>query len=848
MTASLVDVALLAYGGPEGPEQIVPFLERLMGRAPDPGTVAAVKERYALIGGASPLPAITARQALALQARLAQELAFPIRVRHGFLYTEPGIVDCVRKLDAREVVALPMSPFSSRLTSGRYKAQLAAAEDPATGGQGRDIPLLEGWYASQGFVRTISRRAAEALDGCDVNEWAVLFTAHSVPAETIAEGDPYVDQLQQTISQLVPQIVPGDWRFGFQSKGRGGGEWMGPEADDAVRVLAEEGWRKILVVPVGFVSDNVETLYDLDIVLRAQIENLGIEYRRSHAPNDSPFFIEALAGVVTDYLAHRQATACPGAAGRAALSGVMAGPFRIVVVGGGMAGLGAARALEAARAQDPTIDWQLYEQDPRFGGKVHTVRRDGFVVEGGPDSAIIEKHWPITAARELGIADRFLDCNEDIRKSFVFTRGRLHELPEGIILMVPTRMVPFALSGLMSWPGKVRMGLDLLLPRGGAATGGPAGAAGPALDESLGDFVRRRLGKEALQRIAEPIVAGIHAGDPEQMSVRATFPMFLDMEREHRSLILAMLKRRKARQKAGGPPSSGASGVTPAGARPPGPRSYFYSFRGGLQDLSDAIVASLPAERLHAGVGVECMAASVTGGAQAGSRAYTLELGDGSRVVADAVVLATPAWASGDLLRPVAPLAATDLSSIEYVTTATASVAYRADQVGHDLKGFGFVVPRAEDRPVMATTWSSSKFDGRAPAGHVLLRSFLGRAGREAAAQLDDEEMAAVVRAELRDIMGISAEPEFVEIFRWPRGMPQYRVGHVELVAHIEAAVARVPGIELAGGAYHGIGIGDCLREGGAAAERALEHVRGLPEDAIPPQPQDLPAADGLED
>lgn len=541
---------------------------------------------------------------------------------------------------------------------------------------------------------------------------------------------------------------------------------------------------------------------------------------------------------------------------RAGSLGIEAGagedrPFRIVVVGGGMAGLGAARALEAARAQDAAVDWRLYEEEPRFGGKVHTVHRDGFVVEGGPDSAIIEKHWPITAARELGIADRFLDCNEAIRKSYVYTRGRLHELPEGIILMVPTRMVPFAMSGLMSWPGKARMGLDLLLPRGGAATGGPEGAIGPALDESLGDFVRRRLGKEALQRIAEPIVAGIHAGDPEQMSVRATFPMFLDMEREHRSLVLAMLKRRKARQKAAATRDAHgfSAGSAAVAARPPGPRSYFYSFKGGLQDLSDAAVASLPPERLHGGISVKTMTACGGGrGASAGSGAYALELSDGTRVVADAVVLATPAWASGDLLRAVAPLAAADLSSIEYVTTATASVAFRADQVGHDLKGFGFVVPRAENRPVMATTWSSSKFDGRAPEGHVLLRSFLGRAGREAAAQLDDDEMAAVVRAELGEIMGISAEPEFVQVFRWPRGMPQYRVGHVELVGQIEAAVARVPGVELAGGAYHGIGIGDCLREGAGAAERVLEHVRGLPEDEIPPQPQDLPAGDGLVD
>ena len=544
-------------------------------------------------------------------------------------------------------------------------------------------------------------------------------------------------------------------------------------------------------------------------------------------------------------------------------------PLRVVVVGSGMAGLGAARLLEDARAGDASVDWHLYETDGRFGGKVHTVRRDGFVVEGGPDSAIIEKHWPITMARRLGIADRFENSNEAIRKSFVYARGGLHELPEGIILMVPTRIVPFAMSNLMSWPGKVRMGMDLVLPRGGAARAAAA-TADPTADESLGNFVRRRLGREALDRIAEPIVAGIHAGDPEQMSVRATFPMFLDMEKDHRSLILGMLKRRKARQKAAaakdgapgrpgaaapgapgrpGAPGSAAPGAPGGGAAsPPGPRSYFYSFKGGLQDLSDAMVASLPAGRLHSGVTVTAMApcGAGCGTSGAGSGAYALQLSDGSRVVADAVVLATPAWASGDLLRNVAPLPAADLSSIEYVSTATCSLAFRKDRVSHDLTGFGFVVPRAEQRPVMATTFSSSKFPGRAPEGHVLLRSFLGRAGIEAAAQLDDDEMVKVVRSEIREVLGIGAEPEFAEIFRWPRGMPQYRVGHVDLVARIEDQVARVPGIELAGGAYHGIGIGDCLREGAAAAERALEHVRGLPEDAVPLPSHEVPAANGV--
>ena len=298
MTESSVDVALLAFGGPGSTQQIPDFLQRMTGRPANPETLKVVEARYEIIGGASPLPDITARQALALQARLVQELAFPIRVRFGFLYTEPTVADCLDELNGHKVVALPLSPFSSRLTSDKYREALDAAG-------GEKVPLLEGWYASRGFVRAISRRAAAALDGCDVNEWAVLFTAHNVPLETIMEGDPYVEQLQQTISQLVPALVPGDWRFAFQSKGRGGGEWLEPEVDDMVRTLAEEGWKKVLVVPVGFVSDNVETLYDLDVVLRQQIEGLGMEYRRSAAPNDSPSFIETLADVVIDYLARR---------------------------------------------------------------------------------------------------------------------------------------------------------------------------------------------------------------------------------------------------------------------------------------------------------------------------------------------------------------------------------------------------------------------------------------------------------------------------------------------------------------------------------------------------------------
>ena len=298
MSESMVDVALLAFGGPSDVTLIPDFLVRMTGREPTEGTLAVVRERYTAIGGGSPLPDITARQARALQAKLVQQLAFPLRVRHGFLFAEPGVEKCLKELTGHEVLALPLSPFGSRQTRDRYRKALDEAG--AT-----EVPILEGWYAGRGFVKAVSRRVAEALDGSDASEWAVLFTAHNVPLENVLEGDPYVEQLQQTIAQLVPQIMPGDWRFAFQSKGRSGGEWLEPEAEEVVRDLATDGWEKLLVVPAGFVSDNVETLYDLDIELRSVVEANGMEYRRSTPPNDSPPFIEALADVVIDHLARR---------------------------------------------------------------------------------------------------------------------------------------------------------------------------------------------------------------------------------------------------------------------------------------------------------------------------------------------------------------------------------------------------------------------------------------------------------------------------------------------------------------------------------------------------------------
>jgi ferrochelatase len=296
-----IDVAMLAFGGPGSVADVGRFIEAMTGAPPPAALLAVVVHKYEAIGDGSPLPEITARQAAALQATMVAQLGVGVRVRPGFLYSSPTVAECLAELDGGEAVVLPMSPYSSRLTTGAYRAALSAA--------GRDeLPLLDGWHADRRYLAALSQRINETLDGADPNEFALLFTAHSVPLETIIEGDPYVEQLQQTVAQLLPALMPGDWRLAFQSKGRRGGEWLEPEVATAVRELAAAGWNKLLVVPIGFVADNVETLYDLDVELREVAASCDMDFLRSRALNDSPRFIEALADLVIDYLAHRPLT------------------------------------------------------------------------------------------------------------------------------------------------------------------------------------------------------------------------------------------------------------------------------------------------------------------------------------------------------------------------------------------------------------------------------------------------------------------------------------------------------------------------------------------------------------
>ncbi len=467
---------------------------------------------------------------------------------------------------------------------------------------------------------------------------------------------------------------------------------------------------------------------------------------------------------------------------------------RLVIVGGGIAGLATAyTAQQAAREQGLDVAITLVERDARLGGKIATDVTDGFVIEGGPDSFITQKPWAAQLCRELGLGDRLVGTNDAQRKTYVLRKGKLRAMPDGLMLIVPTRFLPFVTSDLLSWPGKLRMGLDLFLPR-----------RTDEADESLADFIRRRLGREALAVLAEPLMAGIHVADAEVLSLRATFPRFIETERKYGSLTRGMIAARKAAQ------AHAANGTKP---------SLFMTLRGGLRELVEALAGALTAADVLTGRAVTGLVPEAGG--------YALHLDDGRTLAADAVVLAVPAYASARLLRDVQPELAALLDAVKYVSTATVSLGYDAADFEHPLDGFGFVVPRNEPTRLLACTWTSTKFPQRAAPGTVLLRAFVGGSRREDLVDLDDAALVALVREELRAIMGVTAAPTVTRVFRWRRANPQYEVGHLERVDRMEALCP--PGILLTGSAYRGVGIPDCVRQGQEAARKALAYLEGVP-------------------
>ena len=443
----------------------------------------------------------------------------------------------------------------------------------------------------------------------------------------------------------------------------------------------------------------------------------------------------------------------------------------VTIIGGGIAGLAAAYELQQRR-----ITVRVLEAAPRVGGVIRTERYDGWVIDGGPDALLIQKPAAVALCRELGLGDSLVSTLQP-RTAYVLRDGRLRPIGEGSFLGFPVGFGSLVRSPLFSWSGKLRMAGEVFVPRREAE------------DESIASFVRRRFGDEAVDYLAEPLLAGIHAGDAERLSMRALFPRLLDAERQSGSVLRSLRALHVA----------------------PSPRGAFVSLPGGTGQLVEALASALQPGTVTTGA----RATEISRGAT-----YTIR-SDAGTVEARAVILAVPAYTAASLLRAFDTTLGGLCDGIAYASTATVALGYRREQIRHPLNGSGFVVPRVEPCPLLAATWVTSKWPGRAPEGHALIRGFLGGGRDPHRFERSDEDLIGIAREVLADILDIEGEPVIARLFRFPRQSPQYEVGHLRRVASIEQRVASVPGMFLAGSGFRAIGIPDCIADGRDAAGRA---------------------------
>lgn len=470
-----------------------------------------------------------------------------------------------------------------------------------------------------------------------------------------------------------------------------------------------------------------------------------------------------------------------------------AGRRRIVVVGGGISGLAAAYTLARARRDGAPVEELLVEAAPRLGGVIQSEQVEGCVVEAGPDSFLAEKREAAALARELGLGDLLVGSNDRERRTYILYRRKLEPLPDGLMLLVPTRVWPVVTSSLLPLSSKLAMAADWFRrPR-------PNGAQ----DESVAEFVSRHFGRAMLENIADPLLAGVYGGDSSRLSMRSVLARFWKMEREHGSLTRATLKAMKQRR------------AGSAGPQPP----LFMTLKGGLLQMVENLSAHLDPSRVHLGRTVEAIERIPS---EKGER-HGVRLSGGTTLDAEAVILAIPAQVAARILSELNATLAARLAEIPYSSAMTVSLGFDAKQVTDLPPGFGFLVPAKERRRLLACTFVHRKFPESTVEGRALLRCFLGGSRDPGVLGLADGEVVSLVRRELREILGLTAEPLFTRLHRWPDSMAQYVVGHEDRLQAIYAELAKLPGVFLAGNAYSGIGISDCIRTGRSAAESALK-------------------------
>jgi oxygen-dependent protoporphyrinogen oxidase len=461
---------------------------------------------------------------------------------------------------------------------------------------------------------------------------------------------------------------------------------------------------------------------------------------------------------------------------------------KIAVIGGGITGLSAAHRLtELQNEKNLDIEVILIEKSNKLGGAVTTIKKDGFLIELGPDMFFTKRPWALNLSKRLGLESELIKTNESKRGTYVLWKKKLVPVPEGFLMLAPSKMIPFLITPLFSWSGKLRMLADLFISKKTVS------------DESLASFVRRRFGNEALERVAQPMIGGIYTADPEKLSLKATVPQFIEMEEKYGSVIKGMLHNRKE--------NKGESGAR---------YSQFLSFKNGMQTLVDAIEEILPEGSISLNEEVKQISRNTEG--------WEIQ-SEKRNIHADGLIVTTPSYHAASLIEGIDPLLAAELSSIEYASSAVIIFAYKTEKISHNLNGFGFVVPNVEKSDLIACSFSSIKFGGRAPKGCILIRAFVGGALNPNILKLDDAEIICRVEKELSDILGIKGEPEFNLIERYHKAMPQYHLGHIEKVESVFGKLKKYKALEIAGNAYNGVGIPECVRSGEQAAEAILKDL-----------------------
>jgi protoporphyrinogen/coproporphyrinogen III oxidase len=463
---------------------------------------------------------------------------------------------------------------------------------------------------------------------------------------------------------------------------------------------------------------------------------------------------------------------------------------KVVIIGGGITGISTAYYLQKeAREKGLPIDVRLVEASHRLGGKIQTVVRDGFVIERGPDSYLERKQSATRLVKEAGMESKLV--NNTAGKSYVLVQERLHPMPGGSVMGIPTQLAPFVTTGLFSIQGKLRAAADFVLPK-----------SNPVEDQPLGSFFRRRLGDEVVENLIEPLLSGIYAGDIDQMSLMATFPQFYQVEQKYGSLVLGMKK---------------ATPQAPKKTSETKSKGIFLTLTSGLQSLVDGIEAKLETGSVLKGIRVDRI--------KKVDKGYKLELNNGENLKADAIVSAVPHHVTHAMFQQYDFFDA--FEQMPSTSVATVALAFPKEAVEKDINGTGFVVSRNSDYSITACTWTHKKWPHSCPEGSVLLRCYVGRPGDEAIVDLSDDELTRIVLEDLNKTMNITMDPDFVVVSRWKESMPQYTVGHKQRIQTINEHVAKeLPGVFLAGASFEGLGIPDCIDQGEAAVKKVLQYLQ----------------------